>query len=180
MPSFVLVGVMLFFVLVYPFAPLAASTDMPAMISSHFQQLEAALNNSQQPLAKVHVLHAQIRDDAVFDIQLDNRTRAQASAPQHLQMGKEDYINSFLLGQRFIRGYKAKINVMAVEPDAAAGQVRSTIMLEETGAVADAAFSRQGDGHDFISRTVCRSVHGQDLQIISSVCETSVSYDQPV
>lgn len=177
-----LVAALLVFSMAFPVTGLDAASDLrtaPFVIEQHFQQLEEALNNRRQPMQKVHVLHEQISDNAVFHMTVDNPALSAAQNDTGFEMGKADYINSFLLGGQHIADYKASIQVVSIDPDQRSGNVTSVILLEESGAVLDPFFTGRR-GRDFLSRTVCTSVHGRNLQIMSSACDTAVSYQNPV
>ena len=169
-------------VVLTPFNRLDASSDLrsaPHALAQRFQALEDALNNRAQPLQKVHILHDQISAQAVFKITVDNPALSPAQNATRFEMDKTDYINSFLLGGRHVADYHASIQVVSIDPDVRSGQMVSTILLEESGAVLDVRYQGKR-GRNFLSHTVCRSLHGRNLQILSSACDTAVSYNHSV
>lgn len=176
------IAVICLLVALMPWSRLDASADLrsaPHALAQRFQALEDALNNRAQPLQKVRVLHDQISPRAIFQVSVDNPTLSPAQNATRFELDKAGYINSFLLGGRHVADYHASIQVVSIDPDVRSGQMISTILLEESGAVMDARYRGQR-GRDFISHTVCRSVHGRNLQILSSSCDTAVSYNNPV
>lgn len=161
-----------------PLRALDASIDYRGAedaLRGYFRDLEVALNNREDALEKIHVLHDGIRADARFDVRVDRSGLLPALGVQSMHLGKDGYINSFLLSGDAVQDYRASVQVVAIEAGET-GYLSSTILLTEEGQT----FSASKQGKLFVSYTVCRSQHARNLQILSSVCDTSVQYPKNI
>lgn len=150
--------------------------DEAKIIKAMFSKLEKALNNRAQPLEKVHLLHEVIAQNAVFDVNFEN-AQIESGLENSMRLDKAAYINSFLLGNRFVGDYKAEISVESVEEEAHGW--RSRVVIEESGVALSPLFEKQLD-KAFVSRTTCVSDHDAHLQIVKSHCRTSVNYHKDI
>lgn len=152
-----------------------AQADISVGIAQNFDRMEHALNNANQPLEKINILHDMIKDDATIKVKVNNPVLSPSENAAELTLDKEAYINSFVIGGRYVNNYNAEIQTLAVKAADNKDEAVSVITLKETGAILD-PHNLEKRGKLFISTTQCQSIHGANLQITSSNCKTDVSF----
>jgi len=155
-----------------------SQADITKDVQGSFQRIEHALNDRNDPLKKVNVLHDSIVEDAIFKVTVKNPVLTPAQNATELQLNKEEYINSFLIGARYVKDYNVNIDLKSVNHNADK-HIVSNVAFEETGSVLDPR-NLGNNGKPFISKTICTFNHASDLKISSSSCKTDVSFEQQI
>ena len=169
------------FLLLFAFTIYASSSEAAPSktVAETYRQIESALNNKEDPLQKVRVLHDLINESAQFIINVDNPVLNEAQNSAQKRLDKIDYINSFFIGTRYIDNYSATIKTVSVEHNQDDNTAISQITLKETGNVLD-PYDLEKSGKPFVSVSQCQTWHDEANKIIASQCKTNVSYDQAI
>lgn len=155
--------------------------DYKAQIQNNLKTFEQILNNPQaEPEKLMEFLHNTIAKDAKFSMTI-NVPDAPMKGPASHEIGKAEYINSFLYGPRQIQNYKANIKTKDVQVDRTTGVVIAESVMTEQGTVKKKAGEKIFN-EGFTSTTTCRSEYvqgeNQGLVIKASDCTTQISTEQ--
>lgn len=157
----------------------ASAADINNVIEESFVHVETALNDRAEPMKKIEVLHNLISENATFEVKVDNPALNAAQNSSAIQLDKAGYINSFLMGANYVDNYSADIQTLSIKSNKGSDKATSHILLQESGTMLN-PYNISERGKDFISSTQCYSVHGEEAQILSSKCETKISYNEQI
>lgn len=149
------------------------------MVQAKYATLEKVLNDRSDYMTTIRFLHDHISDDASFSLTVTNTTDRQTAKSPIMEMNKEDYINSFLQGPRFIAHYEMEIETAGFVYDDKKNVAFTLDIMTERGQMK----SELNDGKPFISRTVCRTQHALQNDTIvatASECHTDISFEEDV
>lgn len=163
------------------FAGKQSDTITAEMVAEKYSKLEKLLNEHAEYEKLIHFLHDHISEDAVFRVTVTNPAMPQPADEQLLELGKSDYINSYIQGTHYIDRYEMNINTIDFK-HTTDGAISLEVMTER-GLMADPANPSPARGRPFISRTTCRTHHKiEDKKLIAtaSECHTDVSFEEEI
>ncbi len=149
------------------------------MVADKYTKLEKLLNDRSSYTEKIKFLHNHISEDALFRLTVTNPTAAQSGKSPVMEMNKQDYINTYIQGPRFVDNYQMDIKTTGFEYNREKHHAFSLDVITESGTM----MSKMNDGKAFVSRTTCRTRHEMQqntLVATASECHTAISFEEHV
>lgn len=153
------------------------------MIAAQNDAMAQALNQRKDLMQAMRFLHEAISADAKFHLTVVNPTLPAANQGQAFEMNKEDYINSYIQGTKFISGYEMNIQTIGFKYDPQSGEATSVEILTERGTALDPRTLKAESGKPFVSTTTCTMRHALDGDkpvTKSGDCRTEVSFEASI
>jgi hypothetical protein len=161
----------------------AARTITKDMVAEQNNAMAQALNKRDDLMQAIRFMHDSISPDAKFHLTVVNPTLPQAAQGQAFDMNKEDYINSYIQGTKFISGYQMDIQTIGFKYDPQSGEATSVEILTERGTAMDPRTLQADSGKPFVSTTTCTTHHALDgdrLVAKNADCRTEVSFEAAI
>ena len=149
------------------------------MVTDKYAQLENALNNHDDAMETIQILHNYISDDALFRLSVTNPAVSKSEKSPILEMNKQDYINTYIQGAHTVSGYNMNIETQRFEYDQKTRQAYTLDVMTERGIM----MSNLNDGKPFISKTICRTQHEMQqgkLVATAGECHTDISFEEDI
>jgi hypothetical protein len=151
----------------------------PVMLEKRNLQLEKVLNNREDFSSAIQTLHNFIDEKARFSITVRDLSAGQAESNIGMNLGKQEYINSYIHGTWPVQGYRIDIQSSNFQYDPALKRAYSKDIMTERGTL----FGSHFQDRPFISRTICHSYYELEQGIpvlVSGKCHTDISYEENI
>ena len=134
------------------------------------QEMERLLQK-RDPKETIDFLHAHVKEDAVFNIELDNPTFTKETGQKSVKIDKTAYINSFIQGLHYVDDYKVKIDTKNIK---ISDNKKSAVVTETM--TEDGVITHEKTRIPFNSQTTCTTTYSMNEGVITSdtaSCKTS-------
>lgn len=149
------------------------------MIEGKFQTMATLMNDRQATQDAAAFFDSYVSPDAVFEMTADNPTIEQDI---ELTFGKNDYINSYIMGTNFVEDYQMDIKTVSVEISDDGKEAVSKEVITEQG-VSTNPMEQNSQGQFFVSTTTCETHHaleGNKPVSTGGKCHTTTSLQDAI
>lgn len=156
--------------------------DIITTVQNNNARFAEILNAKDDPEVLMEFLHNKVDHAAKIEMSINNPDINDAG-PIKVNLGKADYINSYLYGPRQVKNYQASIKTVKIDVASDKQTVQTQEVMTESGIMLN-PHDFQDEGRPFTSYTNCESEHNVsdkgEVTLKSSKCHTDILYEEAV